>query len=89
MGIDLILQCLHACLKQQTFLLLQFDLNAYAVKDLQLNTDHRRRGGVNDRFYPGDWALQAESCAREKVCQFGVDKTKRHDRDKEHELPVE
>src|ERR1035438_226053 len=69
--IDLILQSRHARLQEQPFLFLQFELNADAVKNLQLCPHHQNYREVDCAFHqiciqisarirqPEIWALQA------------------------------
>ncbi len=53
--IDLILQRLHAGVQQQALLLLEFDLNAYAVEDLEFDSDRRDRSRHRSAPRPRDY----------------------------------
>src|SRR5437868_2150034 len=89
MRIDLILQRHHAGLQKQSLLLLQFDLDSHAIENLQLRPDHDNGGRINCQLDPWIQALQAEGCAGEKMSDLAVYEAEGHDRDKEHDLPVE
>ena len=89
MRIDLVLQSLHSRLQQQAFLLFELDLNTDAIKNFELSSNHHDRSSVNRGFHPGAGALKAERGIWKKAGQLGVNKAQRHDRDKEHNLPVE
>src|SRR5208337_178006 len=89
MRIDLILQRLHAGMQKQAFLLFQLDLNADAVKDLELNPNGHRRGGINRHLNPQVAAVHAEDGMRKISRHLRLYETQTDDRGEEHDLPVE
>src|SRR5258708_22561041 len=89
MRIDLVLQGFHACVEEQALLLVQFDLNAHAVEDLELNPDGHRRRGINCRLDPQIAAVQAENGTRKVSKQLTLYETQADDRGEKHNLPVE
>src|SRR5260370_10286568 len=88
MRIDLVLQGFHACVEEQALLLLQFDLNAHDVEDLELNPDGHRRRGINCRLDPQIAAVQAKNGTRKVSKQLTLHETQTHYGGEKHDLPV-
>src|SRR5712672_574104 len=88
MGIDLVLQCFHARVQQQALLLLEFDLNAHAVENLEFDSDRHCRRRINRRLDPQIAAVKTEDGMWKISRQLALYETQADDRGKKHDLPV-
>src|SRR6202008_3683431 len=90
MRIDLTLQSLHTGVQQKALLLLQFDLNAYAVKDLDFNSDGRHCRRIDEPKDPQIVrTLDTVNRVGKISLQFSLHKTQADNRGEKHHLPVE
>src|SRR5215471_20692325 len=96
MRVDLILQGLHARMQKKPFLLFQFDLNADAVENLDLDSNGGDRRSIDQSEDPQIvGTLDAEdspwpAVGRWKVSsELRLHETQPDDRREEHDLPVE
>src|SRR5258708_34535179 len=90
MPIDLVLPGLNSGVTQEAFLLFQFDLDAHAVENFQLDSDGRDAGSVNGAVYPiVVGAFDAENRTGKITRQFGLHETQSDHGPEKHDLPVE
>ena len=76
-------------MQQKPFLLFQLDLDAYAIENLDLNSDRRNCRGVD--CSPNIEIIRALNAGNRfwKVLrQLRLNETEAHDRDEKHDLPV-
>src|ERR1700733_3433077 len=90
MRIDLVLQRFHARVQQQPLLFFEFDLDANAVENLQLDADRGYARRIDCAVYPVVvGTLDAKNGVRKILPQFRLYEAQANHSPKEHELPVE
>src|SRR5215471_3080770 len=89
MGVDLALQRFHARLQQQSFLLLQFHLDANVVQHLQGDGDGHYRPGIDCELHSYIGRVQGEEATRKFQMQLDVNELQCQDQEEERRLPVD